>query len=105
MNLLVFIVTGTLILAAPVYAKEVTDEMRQQRADAIAAARASCAEQLQTVPQADRLHYLINECYKHNAHVFRPIEGAPQEVGPPPYDPNRQPVFQPDPLGNTPLTR
>ena len=47
----------------------------------------------------------MNECYKDNAHVFRPIEGAPVEVGPPPYDPNRHPLFQPDPLGQTPLTR
>ena len=105
MNLFVFIATGVVILAAPLYAAEVTDEMRQERADAIAAARASCAEQLQSVPQAEKLNYLMNECYRYNAHVFRPIEGAPEEVGPPPYDPNRAPVFQPDPLGQTPLTR
>ena len=105
MNLFVFVATGVIILAAPLYAAEVTDEMRQARREAIAAARASCANQLQSVPRADRLNYLMNECYKDNAHVFRPIEGAPAEVGPPPYDPNRAPVFQPDPLGNTPLTR
>ena len=105
MNLFVFIATGVVILAAPLYAAEVTDEMRRARAEAIAAARASCAAQLQTVAREDKLNYLMNECYKDNAHVFRPIEGAPAEVGPPPYDPNRQPVFQPDPLGNTPLTR
>ena len=105
MNLFVFIATGVVILAAPLYAAQLTDEMRQARREAIAIARASCANQLQSVAQEDRLHYLMNECYKDNAHVFRPIEGAPEEVGPPPYDPNRQPVFQPDPLGNTPLTR
>ena len=105
MNLFVFVVTGVVMLAAPLYASEVTDEMRQQRREAIRVARASCAEQLQTVPHADRLHYLMNVCFADNAHVFRPIEGAPVEVGPPPYDPNRAPVFQPDPLGNTPLTR
>ena len=121
MNLFVFIATGVVILAAPLYAQELLPlqnslppeqteevdikELRRRRALAIAAARASCAEQLQSVPQAEKLYYLMNECYKHNAHVFRPIEGVPQEVGPPPYDPNRQPVFQPDPLGNTPLTR
>ena len=105
MNLFVFIATGVVILAAPLYASEVTDEMRQARREAIAAARASCAEQLKDVPHPDRLNYLMHECYKHNADVFRPIEGAPAEVGPPPYDPNRAPVFQPDPLGNTPLTR
>lgn len=121
MNLFVFIATGVVILAAPLYAQELLplqnslppeqtsepdmDELRRRRALAIAEARASCARQLQSVPQADRLYYLMNECYKDNAHVFRPIEGAPAEVSPPPYDPNRAPVFQPDPLGNTPLTR
>ena len=105
MNLFVFIATGVVILAAPLYASEVTDEMRQARADAIALARAQCAELLSSTPQKDKLHVMMNECYKHNAYVFRPIEGAPEEVGPPPYDPNRAPVFQPDPLGNTPLTR
>ena len=105
MNLFVFIVTGVVILAAPLYAAEVTDEMRQARADAILEARLQCAKELQDEPIENRLYYLMNECYKDNAHVFRPIEGAPQEVGPPPYDPNRAPVFQPDPLGNTPLTR
>ena len=105
MNLFVFIATGVVILAAPLYAAEVTDEMRQARAEAIAHARAQCAEDLQRIPTQHRLDYLMNQCYKHNAHVFRPIEGAPEEVGPPPYDPNRAPVFQPDPLGNTPLTR
>ena len=105
MNLFVFIATGVVILAAPLYASEVTDEMRQARAEAIAIARAQCAELLSSTPQKDKLHVMMNECYKHNAHVFRPIEGAPEEVGPPPYDPNRAPVFQPDPLGQTPLTR
>lgn len=105
MNLFVFVVTGVVILAAPLYAAEVTDEMRRARAEAIAAARAQCATELQAQPYENRLYYLMNECYKDNAHVFRPIEGAPVEVGPPPYDPNRQPIFQPDPLGNTPLTR
>ena len=105
MNLFVFIATGVVILAAPLYAAEVTDEMRQARADAIWAARQQCAKELQDQPFENRLYYLMNECYKDNAHVFRPIEGAPAEVGPPPYDPNRAPVFQPDPLGQTPLTR
>ena len=121
MNLFVFIATGVVILAAPLYAQELLplqnslppeqteevdmDELRRRRAEAIAAARASCAAQLQTVAREDKLNYLMNECYKDNAHVFRPIEGAPEEVGPPPYDPNRAPVFQPDPLGQTPLTR
>ena len=105
MNLFVFIATGVVILAAPLYAAEVTDEMRQARAEAILEARYQCAKELQDQPFENRLYYLVNECYKDNAHVFRPIEGAPEEVGPPPYDPNRQPVFQPDPLGNTPLTR
>ena len=105
MNLFVFVVTGVVILAAPLYAVEITDEMRQARREAIAIARAQCASLLQQTPRDDRLNVLMNECYKDNAHVFRPIEGAPAEVGPPPYDPNRQPVFQPDPLGNTPLTR
>ena len=84
---------------------EVTDEMRQARAEAIAGKLcASCASELH--PQADRLHVLMKECYKDNAHVFRPIEGAPVEVGPPPYDPNRQPVLSNlTHLGNTPLTR
>ena len=105
MNLFVFIATGVVILAAPLYAAEVTDEMRRARAEAILEARLQCAKELQDQPFENRLYYLMNECYKDNAHVFRPIEGAPAEVGPPPYDPNRQPVFQPDPLGNTPLTR
>ena len=105
MNLFVFIATGVVILAAPLYASEVTDEMREARANSIEQAREQCAKMLQATPDADRLHVLMNECYRHNAHVFRPIEGAPVESGPPPYDPNRQPVFQPDPLGNTPLTR
>ena len=105
MNLFVFVATGVIILAAPLYAAEVTDEMRRARAEAIAIARAQCAEDLQRIPTRQRLDYLMNQCYADNAHVFRPIEGAPEEVGPPPYDPNRAPVFQPDPLGNTPLTR
>ena len=105
MNLFVFIATGVVILAAPLYASEITDEMRQARADAIALARAQCATMLQNTPTPDRLRVMMEECYKDNAHVFRPIEGAPQEVGPPPYDPNRAPVFEPDPLGQTPLTR
>ena len=105
MNLFVFVATGVIILAAPLYAAEVTDEMRRARAEAIALARAQCADMLQATPTHDRLYVMMNECYKDNAHVFRPIEGAPEEVGPPPYDPNRAPVFQPDPLGNTPLTR
>ena len=105
MNLFVFIATGVVILAAPLYATEITDEMRQERADRIAQARAECATMLQSVPTHARLEVLMNECYRHNADVFRPIEGAPEEVGPPPYDPNRAPVFQPDPLGQTPLTR
>ena len=104
MNLFVFIATGVVILAAPLYAAEVTDEMRQARAEAIAIARAQCAELLSSTPQKDKLYVIMNQCYKHNAHVFRPIEGVPGEVAPP-YDPNRAPVFQPDPLGNTPLTR
>ena len=83
------------------------EELRAQRAQAIAIARAQCAVMLQNTPTQDRLYVLLNECYKHNAHVFRPIEGVPAEVEvvPPPYDPNRAPVFQPDPLGQTPLTR
>ena len=72
----------SVILAAPLYASEVTDEMRQARAEAIAARLASCARELQSVLQADRLYYLMNECYKDNAHVFNPIEGAPVVVGP-----------------------
>ena len=105
MNLFVFIVTGVVILATPLYAAEVTDERREARAAAIAHARAQCADLLSVTPDPDRLRVLMSECYKNNEEVFRPIEGAPEEVGPPPYDPNRRPVFQPDPLGNTPLTR
>ena len=105
MNLFVFIATGVLILAAPIYAAEVTDEMRAARAAAIVQARLDCADLLSVTPTVDRLDVLMTQCYKNNAEVFRPIEGVPVEVGPPPYDPNRQPIFQRDPLGNTPLTR
>ena len=93
MNLFVFIATGVVILAAPLYAAEVTDEMRRARADAIAAARASCAAQLQTVAREEKLNYLMNECYKDNAHVFQPIEPSPP---PKPFN-TGTPVFHPDP--------
>ena len=93
MNLFVFIVTGVVMLAAPLYAAEVTDEMRAARAAAIHAARQSCADQLKNVPQADRLNYLMNECYKDTAHVFQPIEPSPP---PKPFNTGR-PVFHPDP--------
>ena len=43
MNLFVFIATGVVILAAPLYAAEVTDEMRQARAEAIAGKLVQCA--------------------------------------------------------------
>ena len=59
MNLFVFIATGVVILAAPLYAAEVTDEMRQARADAIALARAQCADMLQEF-QALELKQLQN---------------------------------------------
>ena len=49
MNLFVFIATGVVILAAPLYAAEVTDEMRRARAEAIAIARAQCATMLQQI--------------------------------------------------------
>ena len=101
MNLFVFIATGVVILAAPLYAAEVTDEMRQARAEAIALARAQCADLLSVTPDADRLRVLMSECYKNNEEVFRPIEPSPP---PKPFNTGR-PVFQPDPLGNTPLTR
>ena len=104
MNLFVFIATGVVILAAPLYAAEVTDEMRAARAAAIAEARAQCATMLSVTPTVDRLDVLMTQCYKNNAEVFRPIEGAPVAPTPPPYEPGR-PVFQPDPLGQTPLTR
>ena len=93
MNLFVFIATGVVILAAPLYAVEVTDEMREERAQAIALARAECAAKLQQVPTADRLDFLMNECYKENAHVFQPIEPSPP---PKPFN-TGTPVFHPDP--------
>jgi len=93
MNLFVFITTGVLILAAPLYAAEVTDEMRQARADAIALARAQCASLLSDTPTEDRLYVMMNECYKDNAHVFQPIESSPP---PKPFS-TGTPVFHPDP--------
>ena len=93
MNLFVFIATGVVILAAPLYAAEVTDEMREARANAIAAARAQCATMLSATPDADRLRVLMLECYKDNEEVFRPIEYSPP---PKPFNPGR-PVFHPDP--------
>ena len=93
MNLFVFVVTGVVILAAPLYATEVTDEMRQARADAIWAARQQCASMLQQTPTADRLHVMMNECYKDNLHVFQPIEPSPP---PKPFN-TGTPVFHPDP--------
>ena len=93
MNLFVFIATGVVILAAPLYAAEVTDEMRQARADAIALARAQCADMLQATPTRDRLHVMMNECYKDTAHVFQPIEPSPP---PKPFN-TGTPVFHPDP--------
>ena len=93
MNLFVFITTGVLILAAPLYAAEVTDEMRQARRDAIRLARSQCALMLQSTPREDRLHVMMNECYKENAHVFQPIEPSPP---PKPFNTGR-PVFHPDP--------
>ena len=93
MNLFVFIVTGVVILAAPLYAAEVTDEMRRARADAIALARAQCAELLSSTPQKDKLRVMMNECYKDNAHVFQPIEPSPP---PKPFN-TGTPVFHPDP--------
>ena len=93
MNLFVFIVTGVVILAAPLYAAEVTDEMRRARADAIALARAQCAELLSSTPQKDKLRVMMNECYKDNAHVFQPIEPSPP---PKPFNTGK-PVFHPDP--------
>ena len=93
MNLFVFVVTGVVILAAPLYATEVTDEMRQARADAIWAARQQCASMLQQTPTSDRLHVMMNECYKDNLHVFQPIEPSPP---PKPFN-TGTPVFHPDP--------
>ena len=93
MNLFVFIATGVVILAAPLYATEITDEMRQARADAIALARAQCAELLSSTPQKDKLYVMMNECYKHNAHVFQPIEPSPPAK---PFNTGR-PIFLPDP--------
>ena len=93
MNLFVFIATGVVILAAPLYAAEVTDEMREARAQAIAMARAQCASMLQQTPTADRLNVLMNECYKDTAHVFQPIEPSPP---PKPFN-TGTPVFHPDP--------
>jgi len=93
MNLFVFIATGVVILAAPLYAAEVTDEMRQARADAIALARTQCASLLSDTPTEDRLYVMMNECYKDNAHVFQPIEPSPP---PKPLNTGR-PVFNPDP--------
>ena len=93
MNLFVFIATGVVILAAPLYATEVTDEMRQARADAIALARAQCAELLSSTQQKDKLYVMMNECYKQNAHVFQPIEPSPP---PKPFN-TGTPVFHPDP--------
>ena len=93
MNLFVFITTGVLILAAPLYAAEVTVEMRLARAEAIRAARAQCAAKLQATPQEDRLYVMMNECYKENAWVFQPIEPSP----PPKPFRSGTPVFHPDP--------
>ena len=93
MNLFVFITTGVLILAAPLYAAEVTDEMRQARADAIALARAQCASLLSDTATEDRLYVMMNECYKENAWVFQPIEPSP----PPKPFRSGTPVFHPDP--------
>ena len=82
--------------------EEVTiEDLRRARAEAIAAARASCARQLQTVPYEDRLYYLMNECYKDNAWVFRPIEGVPEEARRPVN--TGTPIFHPDP--NDPRAR
>ena len=93
MNLFVFIATGVVILAAPLYAAEVTDEMRQARAAAIRLARAQCAELLSSTPQKDKLDAMMNECYKDTAHVFQPIEPSPP---PKPFN-TGTPVFHPDP--------
>ena len=93
MNLFVFIATGVVILAAPLYATEITDEMRQARADAIALARAQCATMLQNTPTPDRLRVMMDECYKDNAHVFQPIEPSPP---PKPFNTGK-PTFHPDP--------
>ena len=82
-----------LILAAPLYAAEVTIEMRLARAEAIRAARAQCALKLQGTPQEDRLYVMMNECYKENAWVFQPIEPSP----PPKPFRSGTPVFHPDP--------
>ena len=99
MNLFVFIATGAVILAAPLYAAEITDEMRQARADAIREARYQCALMLKDTPREDRLHVMMNECYKDNLHVFQPIEPSPP---PKPFN-TGTPVFHPDP--NDPRTR
>ena len=93
MNLFVFIATGVVILAAPLYAAEVTDEMRQARADAIWAARQQCASMLSVTPTEDRLRVLMSECYKNNGEVFRPIEPSPP---PKPFN-TGTPTFHPDP--------
>ena len=93
MNLFVFIATGVVILAAPLYAAEVTDEMRAARAAAILEARFQCAKALQDQPTENRLYYYMHECYKDNAHVFQPIEPSPP---PKPFNTGR-PVFHPDP--------
>ena len=85
--------TGFGILADTASATtQITDEQRQERARLINEARAQCADMLQATPTADRLHVLTKECYKDNAHVFRPIEPLPPVQNGP-----RTPVFNPDP--------
>lgn len=72
---------------------QITDEMRQARADAIADARSQCTVMLSNTPREDRLYVMMNKCYEHNIEVFRPIE-----YGPPlqPYN-DGTPIFHPDP--------
>ena len=93
MNLFVFVATGVLILAAPLYAAEVTDEMRAARAAAIHNARQQCSRLLRQTSTHDRLRVMMNECYKDNEHVFQPIEPSPP---PKPFNTGR-PTFHPDP--------
>ena len=107
MNLFVFIATGVVILAY-LFMSEVTDEMRAGTSwghySKVGNNVLRCYKDV--TPDPDRLNYSYDEeCYKHNADVFRPIEGARQLNWSTTLWSQQQPVFQPDPLGNTPLTR
>ena len=104
MSKILTIIMGYLVMTPVAYAQSniltydefrplTLEERREIQREDILAARASCARQLQSVPEADRLYYLMNECYKDNAHVFLPI--GPVE-SPKPVN-TGTPVFHPDP--------